>query len=329
MMVKPLLRRVATSAVLWAVLLLFYSPAQAAEAAPERLAISVAVGNAIYWDVFCAVENGFFTEEGFAPEYVTMNSSTNSTQNLVAGAVNLQGGSPEPVLDAVERGAAIGILVAASAKANGPFVVRPEIGGFADLKGKTLGVSAPKGGEMWMLKELLARNGLAAGQYDTIPVGLSPAKFAALARGAIAGAILLEPSGQLAISNGYRLLSDFWVLDTYPYPTYAVTRDWAHADHHGLRAARAIVKGQRWLNDPANHAAAVAILEKTTKQKSAIAEATYQELIESQHFFVADGKVDLKGIARLVGAMSDAGDIKGAPAPAKFMIAPEDGGSSF
>lgn len=325
---KPLLRLAATGALLWATML-FPPGMAAAGAAPEKLAISVAVGNAIYWDVFCAVENGFFTEEGFIPEYVTMNSSTNSTQNLVAGAVNLQGGSPEPVLDAVERGAAIGILVAASAKANGPFIGRADIATFADLKGKTIGVSAPKGGEMWMLQRLLARNGLPPGQYDTIPVGLSPAKFAALARGAIAGAILLEPSGQLAISNGYRLLGDFWEFDTYPYPTYAVARAWAEQDHHGMRVARAIVKGQRWLNDPANHAAAVAILERTTKQKPAIAEATYRELIESQHFFVSNGRVDLKGIDRLIGAMREAGDIKGNPDPAKFMIAPEDGGMSF
>lgn len=328
MILIALLRLVAASAVLWAAFL-FQPGTVAAETAPEKLAISVAVGNAIYWDVFCAVENGFFKEEGFSPEYVTMNSSTNSTQNLVAGAVNLQGGSPEPVLDAVERGAEIGILVAASAKANGPFIVRPEIASFADLKGKTIGVSAPKGGEMWMLQKLLAQNGLPPGQYDTIPVGLSPAKFAALERGAIAGAILLEPSGQLAISNGYHLLSDFWVLDTYPYPTYAVARAWAREDHQGLRAARAIVKGQRWLNDPADHAAAVAILEKATKQKPAVAEATYKELIESQHFFVADGKVDLQGITRLIGAMREQGDIKGNPDPKKYMIAPEDGGLSF
>jgi NitT/TauT family transport system substrate-binding protein len=311
-----------------AALLTLVLPTTGARAAPEKLSISVAVGNAIYWDVYAAVERGFFKEEGFAPEYVSMQSSTNSTQNLIAGAVDLQGGSPEPVVDAVERGAEIGILAAASRRSSGILNVRPDIRTVADLKGKTIGVSALRGGELWELRKLLAANGLGPKDYEVIQIGVSPAKYAALQRGSISAAILLQPSALLAESNGLPGLLSFWSIESYAYPVYAVGRAWAHADNHGARAARAIVKGQQWLNDPANRAAAVAILQKTTKRDQAIADATYQQMIAADHFFVSDGKVELAGIGRLLAAMKEDGDVKGSPDPRKFMIAPEDGGLS-
>lgn len=297
-------------------------------AAAEPLAISVAVGNAIYWDVFVAVERGFFKDEGFDPHYVSMSSSTNSTQNLVAGAVNLQGGSPEPVVDAVERGAQIGILCAASQRSSGLLIVQPAIKAPSDLKGKRIGVSALKGGEMWELRKLLIQNGVTPNQYQVIQIGISPAKYAALQKGSIAGAVLLQPSALVAEKNGFHALLSFWSVESYPYPVYAVERGWAHANHHGERVSRAIAKAHDWLLDPTNRAAAVAILQKTTRRSEAIADGTYQQMIATDHFFVPGAKVEVAGIARLLDAMREEGDLKGKPNPETVLIPASDGGLS-
>lgn len=299
-----------------------------ANAAAENLAISVAVGNAIYWDVFVAVERGFFKAEGFDPHYVSMTSSTNSTQNLVAGAVNLQGGSPEPMVDAVERGGQIGILCAASKRSSGLLMVQPDIKKPADLKGKRLGVSALKGGEMRELRELLSRNGVTPHDYQVIQIGISPVKYAALQRGSIAGAVLLQPSAMVAEKNGFHALLSFWSVESYPYPVYAVGRAWAHAEQHGQRVSRAIAKAHAWLIDPANRAAAVAILQKTTRRSHEIADGTYQQMIATDHFFVPGAKVEIAGISRLLDEMRKEGDLKGHPDPKKFLIPASDGGLS-
>ena len=299
-----------------------------AKAAPENLAISVAVGNAIYWDVFVAVERGFFKAEGFDPHYVSMSSSTNSTQNLVSGGVNLQGGSPEPMVDAMERGARIGILCAASARSSGLLIVPPAIKTAADLKGKRIGVSALKGGEMWELRELLSRNGVTPHDYQVTQIGISPAKYAALQRGSIAGAVLLQPSAMVAEKNGFHALLSFWSVESYPYPVYAVGRDWAHKAQHGQRVSRAIAKAHAWLIDAANRAAAVAVLQKTTHQSHAIAAGTYQQMIATDHFFVPGATVDLAGMGRLLDAMRGEGDVSGHPDPKTFLIPASDGGLS-
>jgi ABC-type nitrate/sulfonate/bicarbonate transport system substrate-binding protein len=309
-------------------LMLVSIPLARAQAKPEQLLISAAVGNAIYLDVFCAVENGYFKAQGFEPHYVSMSSSTNSTQNLIAGAVNIQGGSPEPVVDAVERGAKIGILAAASARSSGLMMARPEIKTLADLKGKMIGVSALKGGELWELRKLLGQHGLTPKDYQIIQIGISPAKFAALQRGSISAAVLLQPSAALAAEAGMHPLLDFWKLETYPYPVYTVGRAWAHENNHGVRVSRALTKAHQWLNDPANRAATIAILAKTNKRSKKIATATYKIMIEEEHFFVPDAKVDIDGMRRLFAAMRDEGDLKGNPDPQKFLIPAADGGLS-
>lgn len=303
-------------------------PISRAQAAPEKLLISAAVGNAIYWDMFCAVENGYFKNEGFEPHYVSMTSSANSTQNLVAGAVNIQGGSPEPAVNAITRGAKIGILAAASARSSGLLMARPEIKSLSDLKGKLIGVSALKGGEMWQLRKMLAARGLTPKDYQVLQVGISPLKLAALKRGSIAASILLQPSAALAEEAGMHALLDFWDLETYPYPVWTVGRAWASQKDHGKRVSRALAKAHDFLNDPANKAKAIAILQKTTKRSEKIAAATYKIMIEQEHFFVPGAKVDIAGMKRLFAAMRDEGDIKGNPDPEKFLIPAKDGGLS-
>ena len=92
--------------------------------------------------------------------------------------------------------------------------------------------------------------------------------------------------------------------------------------------ARAIAKAHAWLIDPANRAAAVAVLQKTTRQSAAIADGTYQQMVATDHFFVPGAKVEVAGIARLLASMRDEGDLKGKPDPKSFLIPASDGGLS-
>lgn len=303
-------------------------PLSRAQAVPEKLLISAAVGNAIYWDMFCAVENGYLKDEGFEPHYVSMTSSTNSTQNLIAGAVNIQGGSPEPAVSAITRGAEIGILAAVSARSSGLLMARPDIKTLKELKGKIIGVSALKGGEMWQLRKMLGERGLTPKDYQVLQVGISPLKLAALKRGSIAASVLLQPSASLAEEAGMHPLLDFWDMETYPYPVWTVGRAWAHANKHGERVSRALAKAHAWLNDSANKAAAIKVLMKTTKRSEKIATMTYKIMVEQEHFFVPGAKVDTAGMKRLFAAMKEEGNLDKAPPMDKVLIPAADGGLS-
>jgi len=295
--------------------------------AADRLVLSYVTGNAIYWDLNVAIERGFFRDEGFETSFVALQSSPSAIQQVVAGAVNLAASSPEPVIDAIQRGAAdIGILVAPSAGVDWTMNVRPEIKSLADLKGKRIGVSAMKGGEPLLVRQLLAQAGLNRGDYTLIQIGVSPLKLAALQKASIDAAPLLPPSGFVAAANGLPVIADFSKLQGYPYPVYVTSRSWAKANNNGKRLSRAIAKAQQWLHDPANKAEAIAIMRKYTKQNEEIAEQTYQLYFGPNGFYLKDGLVDLAGLKRLLTSMKEDGDFTGAIEPEKYVIPRESGG---
>lgn len=61
--------------------------------------------------------------------------------------------------------------------------VRPEIGGYADLHGKTFAVDAPSTGFSFILRRMLAEHGLNAGDYRFDAVGNTERRFALMQAG--------------------------------------------------------------------------------------------------------------------------------------------------
>ncbi len=293
----------------------------------EKLTLSYVTGNAIYWDLNVAQDRGFFRDEGFETSFVALQSSPSAIQQVIVGAVHLAASSPEPVIDAVQRGGTdVGILVAPSAGVDWTMNVRPEITSLTALKGKRIGVSALKGGEPLLVRRLLAQAGLERNDYVLIQIGVSPLKLAALQKASIDAAPLLPPSGFVADANGLPIIADFSKLQGYPYPVYATSRKWAQNGDNGKRASRAIAKAQAWLHEPANKAEAIAIMRKYTKQNDTIAEKTYQLYFGRNGFYLKDAAVDLVGLRRLLTTMKEDGDLSGEIDPMKYVVARESGG---
>ncbi|MDE2228046.1 MAG: ABC transporter substrate-binding protein [Alphaproteobacteria bacterium] len=293
----------------------------------EPLAMTYVPANAVYWDLDVAIERGFFRDEGFSPSIVSMQSSPGGIQEAVGHSVQLAGGSPEPSIEAYEHGATdIGFIGAPVRGVDWTLNVLPSIKSLADLKGKTIGVSAIKGGELALTRALLAKGGLKPGDYDVIQVGVSPLKLAAMKRGSIAAAALFQPSGLLARKIGFPVLIDFTTVPSYPYPTYTVGRSWAHAQNNGKRLARAIVRAQKWLADRHNRQDAIAVLGKYTKSTPDILNATYDMYFVKPKIMDGDGKLDLAGMRRLLAIIKAQGDLSGTPDPGTFVIPAADGG---
>jgi len=288
-------------------------PVQSVQA--EELRLTYARPNAVYWDIDVAIEKGFFKAEGFETKSIRLQSSVGSTQALIAGTTHLAATNPEPVIASYERGAKDNaIFLAPVTGLAWSFVGAKGVNSFADLKGKKIGVSALKGGESSLIEALAAKHGLKRSDYSYIRIGITPLKFKALKSGGIGAAVLFQPTGLLAISTGMTNLANFSELTAYPYPIYAVNKSWAMANNHGARLARAIIKAQKFINNPANKAEAKAILAKYTKKTPAIVEATYQLFLHQAKTFNNDGHIDKAGIERLVKQMVKGKILKSAPA---------------
>ena len=295
--------------------------------AAEEMRITFAAPNAIYWDTDVAIEKGFFKEQGFDVKQVALVTSVAAAQQLISGSTNVAGGSPEPIIQAYMRGEKdVGLLSAGCNKIDWTFVVTPDIKTLADLKGKKIGVSSIHGGESTLVRQMLDQAGLKYGKdYTYIQIGISPLKYAAMAKGTIAGAALFQPSGFLAVSKGMKELVDMSKMPSYPFPVFAVSRTWAAANKHGERVVAALQKAQKFIHDPANRKEATAILTKYTKTSPALAEKTAAFYLGPADIYNTDSKIDRKGLERLVDIMAEQGLLKAKPKSVDELVLPYAG----
>jgi ABC-type nitrate/sulfonate/bicarbonate transport system substrate-binding protein len=294
---------------------------------PARAATKLVVGyvpaNSIYWDLDVALDKGFFRDAGFDAEPSLMQSSPQSMQQAIVGGYQLAAVQPEAFIAGVERGAHdIGALAAPMNRADWYLVASKEIKSISDLKGKLIGVSATKVGEVWMTTQLLERGGLRKGDFDYLVVGVTPQKVTALEKGAIGAAPLFQPSAELAIRQGFPPLASYSGLRAYPPILYVINKAWAAREGNGARVAEALKKAHAWLWDPANRAEAVQILMKHTKREQAVCDKVYDEYFVSQKSYSRTGEIELSGLSQALADMAADGDIiKGSPpAASKYVI---------
>jgi NitT/TauT family transport system substrate-binding protein len=296
--------------------------------AAEPLMIGYVPANAIHWVASVVLEKGFLKEQGFEAQASVFQSAPQAIQQLIAGAYQIASAQPEPMVAAVERGAAIGAF---SAPANTPdwtLNAQPHIKSLADLKGQTIGVSALNSSEVWLTNELMERAGLRKGDWNYITSGTSPLKVTALERGAIAAAILFQPTSELARRQGFAPIAKYSGLHSYPSILYAMSRDWAGRGEAGGRVSRAFAKGHEWLWDAGNKAEAIAILAKYTKREQDICLAVYEQYFVTDKLYSRRGEIDMAGFTKTLAVMATETDIIKPPAPpaSKFVLEARLGG---
>src|SRR5712691_8460703 len=124
----------------------------------QKIVIGFVPGNSIYWDIDVAIEKGFFREAGFDPETSVVQSSPHSIQQAIIGAYQIAVGQPETFVAAVEKGGTVlGAMAAPMNRADWALNALPDIKSLKDLKGKVIGVSAVRNGEVWLTTQLLEK----------------------------------------------------------------------------------------------------------------------------------------------------------------------------
>ena len=112
-------------------------------------------------------------------------------------------------------------------------VVRPDIKAIEDLRGKVLGVSNVKTGEVVFLKKALSKYGR-EGDYQLVSGGGAAERFAAMQKGVMAGTVLPSPfdfrlQDAASVSAGYQR-----VVREYQFLVETVRRNWAKANEPTL-----------------------------------------------------------------------------------------------
>src|SRR6185436_9848430 len=111
-------------------------------------------------------------------------------QQLAAGSLNIAQAATDQSLRAILRGAPIRIVAGAASNAPFRMVAAKNIRTWGELKGKTISVGGLTDVTLYFLRVMARKNGLDDRDYDLLFAGGTPNRFAQLASGAVAAAML-------------------------------------------------------------------------------------------------------------------------------------------
>jgi ABC-type nitrate/sulfonate/bicarbonate transport system substrate-binding protein len=278
----------------------------------------IAFGGGWNLPLWAAGQQGFFSRHGIAP---TLNYTADSKQvfsGLMEGRYHIavtifdnivayqegQGEVPfNPPSDFVAfMGSDDGFL---------SLVAVPEVKTFADLRGKTISVDSMSNGFVFVLREMLRLNGIAETEVQWARAGGTDRRYAALMERQHAATVLRAPFDLQARNRGFTLLATHReVIGPYLGGVGAARRSWLQANEAaGVGFIRSYRDGVRWLQQPANRAAAEALLMANVPGMPAqVARQSCDMLLHPQSGFFADVRLDPRGaqaVMALRGRLSE------------------------
>ena len=257
-----------------------------------------------------AQDQGFFDKESLKLDIVLTGGSANSAQMTAAGAVNLGSSSWLDTIRAIDRGAPIVVVANSLAQATTMMLGGKSVKSVKDLKGARVSVGGAKDITMVWWQALAKQNGL-DGQSDVEVVfgGGTPARFSALAAGAVQAAAVATPLAFKAIQEGYVNLGVLGpLLPTVPYMTWHANRSWAGSNPNAVTAfVRANNRAIDFIFDTSNRQKAAEILAKASQVAIDDALKTYDLVIEIKGFEKGSQFTDesVNGVLQQLAAWGD------------------------
>ncbi|MFW5678737.1 MAG: ABC transporter substrate-binding protein [Pseudomonadota bacterium] len=232
----------------------------ATSGAEAQTAITVAVPNpsALTWmPLWVAIGEGFMADEGLDVTVQAVDGSSQVLQAMSAGRAEIGAPGPGPVLAARARGVDVvfvynlypksvfGLMVQADSPYQEP----------ADLRGTVVGVGTADGAEVAFARAILTDAGMTEGtDYTFLPVGDGGTATVAFMRDEVSSYAAAVSDAAIMASRGLNLRE----ITPEAYLAFfgngfAVLRDTIEADPEVVEGfGRALVRGMRFAEDPAN-----------------------------------------------------------------------------
>lgn len=226
-----------------------------------------------------AVNRGYFKKQGLDVQLITVRQSDVIIAATVSGELNFMDIIPTAILASV-RGLPIRTIAVVLKRAPYVLIGQPNLRSPADLKGKKIGVSSVGGMSAYLVREILARNGLNPERDVTfLAIGGTSARSAALFGGTIDAALVVAPDNYPLESKGYRrlLLASDYV--NYPLSGVAASADFL-AKNKALAVSflKGLMEGAKFAR--ANKGDSVAFIKSYLKVPDDEAEKSYDFLIK-------------------------------------------------
>jgi ABC-type nitrate/sulfonate/bicarbonate transport system substrate-binding protein len=275
--------------------------------------------------VFLARDNGYFRDEHLSVSLTYLSTGDKIAYALLSGSIDIARYTPDWFIRAVMKGGSnVKIVLGSSNVLTFSLIVPKSVNGYADLKGKRIGVSTIAAADTSVVIKMLAAHGLKRGDYSLIQAGSSPERAAALHAGSLGATLLSPPADQRLIDDGGFKRLDFStnVIPHYAWGAETISEDWAKANKPKLVAyMRAWIKAFRFLHDPNNKEAVIKLLAREGKIDDHYAHTTYDIYYGPKATAPAkDGKLEPLDYQVMIADMVERGQIDPPPpSPDKFL----------
>lgn len=291
---------------------------------PATLRVNVFPGSSNL-PLLAAIDQGFMARRGLSIEIQNTHNSDDQRNGLAAGRFEIALAAVDNALAMVEAAKHDVVIVSGGDASMNEFMVRPEIGSIADLRGKTLAVDAPNTAYALVAKKILKNNGLIEGRdYQIGLAGGTPSRSAAMASNPQLAAGMVNPPFSITTrERGLKSLGNqLSFIGPYQATGAFVMRNWAAANRAVLeRFLAAYIEGQRHAMNPANRAEMIKLLAERFKLAPAVAEGTYQALLTAGSGLAPDARLNLEGFKTVLALRAEMEGMWGGtpPAPDKYL----------
>lgn len=286
--------------------LLGMAPAHAAD--PLRVVAFAGASNLPFW---AGQEHGLFARQGLEAVLAITPNSVEMARNLDAGRYDLALTSVDNIVayDEGEGEAGLGAVdfVALFGVDDGmlSLVAAPRLATVAALRDTPVSVDAATTGFAFVLRDLLARAGIADPTF--VKVGGGAQRLAGLLAGQQEATLLNTPLDVVAQSRGFHaLVRATDVLGPYQGIVAAVRRDRVAADRARLVAfTRAFHDSVAWLADPAHREDGIRLLAAHMPDLSpATAAIAFDALLDPMRGITRDLRIDPAGLRTVLALRS-------------------------
>jgi ABC-type nitrate/sulfonate/bicarbonate transport system substrate-binding protein len=266
----------------------------------DRIRFAAVSRNYFNMPLWVAGHCGLFADEGLDVQVELHEPIDEVTRRLEDGRVDLAYGVTEHVIVDREKGGSTVIVGGNVNKLPFSFIAGKDIRSFADLRGRTIGVSSRRAGSSSLAMKLLEAHGLHYPQdYAIEEVGPILARWEKLQSGEIDAGLQGAPLNYIAIDQGYPTLCE--PRDQFPWFQFAslhVDGEWA-VDNADLMARfmRAFVRAHKRFF--ADRDTMVRIAMQETRIEERYAGMAWEEYTKEQ-IFPPDGDVSSEGVQALI-----------------------------
>ncbi|MBI2369495.1 MAG: ABC transporter substrate-binding protein [Deltaproteobacteria bacterium] len=261
----------------------------------ERITIGVPTKNFLYWPLYMAQSRGLFEREGLHADIVVMRSNL-MIAALMAGELAYTGSAASAMM-ATAQGLPIRTVFVLAVRPTLSVIVSPQVQGGRDLRGRSIAISAKGSITDAVARETARHYGLDPDRdIRTVGLGAQSERLAALASGAVAGAVLDPPVDLIALKQGFRRL--IWAGEILEAPQAGLAtsdRKIREQPQQVLRTVRALLQGLRFVRTQREEA--VRSLMADFKVDRATAETSYDLVIRAMS---EDGSVGVQALRKAI-----------------------------